>query len=91
MRKRVLLSLQPDLYKVYLQFATAQRKPLAGTITDLLVEMRPQVEALTKIQQQVAAGKTSAAKQTLRHMMGESMAAVVAAAQPELFAPRSRK
>ena len=83
--RRVALSVPEDLRAVLQGFADASGKPLASVIVDLLREMEPQLVALTKIQQQVKAGKVSAAKQTLRHLMGDAMAAAIAGGRPELF------
>ncbi len=88
---RAALTLPADLRAVLEAFAEASGKPMSTVIVDLLQEMAPQLVALTKIQRQVKAGQHSAAKQTLRHMMGDAMADVIAESQPELFTKKSRK
>jgi hypothetical protein len=90
--KRVALNLPPDVEAAVTDFAQATGKPVATVIVDFLREMVPQFEALAKMQRQILSGKTSAAKQTLRHMMGDQMAAVLQEAQPELFAkPKAKR
>ena len=47
---------------------------MSTTITGLLEEMVPQLHDLAKVSRALRSGKVSAAKQALRHMVGNSMA-----------------
>jgi len=88
---RTALTLPDDLREDLSAWAASMDKPMASAIVDLLREMQPQLQALTKMQLQLKSGKISAAKQTLRHMMGDQLAEVIADSQPELFSKGKRK
>ena len=88
---RAALTLPDDLREVLSAWADSMEKPMSSAIVELLREMQPQLIALTRMQNQIKAGKITAAKTTLRHMMGDQLAEVLAEAQPELFGKKSRK
>lgn len=68
--------------------AGALGKPAATVAAELLTEMAPQLRELAKVTRFAQAGKGAAAKRALVHMMGEGMAQMMAASQPELFKAR---
>lgn len=89
---RVNLTLPPELYAVLVDLAAAVKKPVSTVITDLLTEIIPHMEGVTKIARAQQAGNARAAKNALAHMVGNQMADVMATYQPELFGkPRRLK
>lgn len=59
-------------------------KPAASIVAQLLEEMVPQLDGLTKIARASKAGNKAAAKRALVHMMGQGMADVLSSHQREL-------
>lgn len=90
LRHRIALSLPGGLREALQGFADVSEKPVSVVIVELLLEMQPQIEGLTKMQRQIQAGKVSAAKQTLQHVFGDAMARVMQESQPELFKGKKR-
>lgn len=89
---RVNLTLPPELHAVLVDLSTAVKKPLSTVVTDLLIEMIPHLEGVTKIARAQQAGNVRAAKTALAHMVGNQMADFMASHQPELFGkPRRPK
>ena len=89
---RVNLTLPPELHTILVDLATALKKPVSTVVTDLLTEIIPHMEGITKIARAQQAGNVRAAKNALAHMVGNQMADVMATYQPELFGkPRKSK
>jgi DNA-binding GntR family transcriptional regulator len=82
---RLALTIPDDLDAVLRDFADSQGKPLSKVVVEILMEMKPQLESITKIARALKAGKTDAAKRAMRHMMGDSLAEAMAATQPDMF------
>jgi hypothetical protein len=86
------LTLPDDLSAALGELSEALEKPAATIATELLVEMIPQLIGIAKVARATKAGNKAAAKQAMRHMMGDAMAEIITAQQPELFpAKRGRK
>ena len=76
-QKRMALTIPESMHAVLFELAELQGKPAATLVTELLVEMRPQLEGMVKIQRHLNAGRIDAAKTALRHMVGDSMAEIL--------------
>lgn len=79
------LTLPEDLDRAIFNLADAVGKPAAQVVTQLLQEMVPQLEGLAKIHRATREGNKVAAKRALQHMMGDTMAEVIASTQPDMF------
>jgi hypothetical protein len=79
------LTLPEDVNAAVHDLADALGKPASKVVTELLQEMVPQLQGLAKIARAGRAGNRAAAKRALQHMMGDALAEVAAAHQPELF------
>jgi len=75
------LTLPPSTEAAINELAEALEKPAASVVVDLLGEMAPQLLDLAKIARHTKAGKKSAAKRALQHMMGDAMAEIMTAQQ----------
>ena len=76
-RIRVMLTVPWPLMESLAALADALDKPVATTIIDLLKEMQPQVDGLSKLVRHARDGNKAAAKRTLQHMIGDSMAEII--------------
>lgn len=76
-RIRVMLTVPWPLMEALADLADARDKPVATTIIDLLKELQPQVEGLAKLIRHAKDGNKAAAKRTLQHMIGDSMAEIL--------------
>lgn len=85
------LSLPPDVEAAVFELADAMGKPASAVVTGLLQEVVPQLEGLAKIARASKAGNKAAAKRALHHMMGDSFAALMEHAQPDMFATKKSK
>lgn len=91
-RRRMALTLPEDLDRAIFDLADALGKPAAQVVTQLLQEMVPQLEGLAKIHRASKAGNKAAAKRALQHMMGDTMAEIMAQSQPDMFpSPKKAK
>lgn len=90
-RRRVALTLPPELLTALEALAKAMGRPMATITSEILVEMIPQFEGLAKIAIASKAGNKAAAKRALVHMLGDNMAEMMTAQQPELFGKKKRK
>jgi len=72
-------------------FADAMGKPTATVVSQLLEEMVPQLDGLTKIAKAAKEGNKAAAKRALRHMVGDGMAQILDSHQRELDLARKGK
>ena len=88
-RPRMALTLPDDVYEAVFGLADALGKPASKVVTELLQEMAPQLVDLAKIARASKAGNKAAAKQALRHMMGDAMAEAMTLAQPDMFANKN--
>jgi hypothetical protein len=82
------LSLPDDVNAAVFDLADALGTPATKVVTDLLQEMVPQLQGLAKVARASKAGNKAAAKRALQHMMGDAMAEVLTAQQPDMFASK---
>jgi len=82
---RVALTIPPDALAALRDLANATKKPVSSVIAEFLVEMAPQFHDIAKLVRLTQAGRTSAAKKVLRHMIGNAAAEIATSSQPELF------
>ena len=84
-KPRIALTLPPELAKAVSEMAEALEKPAATLLVEMLVELIPQLEGITKMARAAKTGNKAAVKRALVHMVGDNMAAMLSAQQPELF------
>lgn len=84
-KPRVAMILPDPTRRALFALAAALERPAATLAAELLTEMVPQMEGLTKYAIAMKAGKSKAAKQAMAHMMGDAFADAMSASQPELF------
>ena len=84
-KPRIALTLPPELAKAVNEMAEALEKPAATLLVEMLVELIPQLEGITKMARAAKTGNKAAVKRALVHMVGDNMAAMLSAQQPELF------
>lgn len=72
--KRLTISLPDDVAEAVEALSKAQGIPQSKAIISTLQEFAPTMLALAKFMEQMKAGQKSAAKETIRHMMGDQMA-----------------
>jgi predicted transcriptional regulator len=72
-RHRIALTPSDELNATLLRLAEAMDKPVSRTITDLLDELRPQLDGLTKLMQHAKAGNKAGAKKALMNMVGDTL------------------
>ncbi len=90
-RRRVALTLPPELLTALDGLATALGRPMATVVSEILVELIPQFEGLTKLALASKAGNKAAAKRALVHMLGDNMAEMMQMQQPELFGKKRQR
>lgn len=90
-RRRLALTLPDDVERALFDLADALGKPATKVVTELLQEMVPQLQGLAKIARAGRAGNKAEAKRALQHMLGDTLAEVLTAEQPELFGKPKRK
>lgn len=90
-RRRVALTLPPELLEALDGLATALGRPMATVVSETLVELIPQFEGLTKLAIASKAGNKAAAKRALVHMLGDNMAEMMQMQQPELFGKKRQR
>lgn len=81
-QRRMAMTLPPETEAALWDLADAVGKPAATVAAELLTEMADQLHDLAKLTRFAQAGKGAAAKRTLRHMMGNAMAEVMAEQLP---------
>lgn len=84
-RRRMALTPPDELIAALADLADAVGKPPATVATELLMEAVPQMHDLAKIARLTKTGQKAAAKRALVHMLGDGMAEIVAAQQPDMF------
>jgi predicted DNA-binding protein len=84
-KPRIALTLSPELHTALSGLAEAFGKPMATLATEMLQELIPQLEGLTKVAKAAKSGNKAAAKRAMIHMVGDNMAEMMAMQQPELF------
>jgi hypothetical protein len=84
------LTLPEDLRAALDEFSEVLGKPVATLTVELLREMIPQIEGITKMARASKSGNKAAAKRALVHMVGDQMAEIMASTQPDMF-PKVRK
>ncbi len=89
-KTRANISLKHDTFAAFVKLGQATGKPAVTVAGELLDEMRDQIEALAMLYSQAKAGKTSAAKRTLQHMIGDLAAEMVSASQPDMFPAKAK-
>ena len=72
--KRVTISLPDDVAEAVLALAEVRGVPQTKIIISVLKDFAPTLLGVAKIQKQMESGEKEAAKQTARHMFGDSMA-----------------
>lgn len=82
--RRITISLPPEVDIALAALATAEDRPQAKVVTDILTEFAPQMLSMAKLHAQVKAGQTADAKRTMQHMLGDQMASLLAE-QAEMF------
>ena len=82
--RRITISLPPEVDTALAALATAEDRPQAKVVTDILIEFAPQMLSMAKLHTQVKAGQTADAKRTIQHMLGDQMASLLAE-QSEMF------
>jgi len=84
-KPRLALTVSPELQLALANLAEALGKPAATVAAEMLQELIPQFEGLTKFAKAAKSGNKVAAKRAMAHMLGDSMADMMAMQQPELF------
>lgn len=72
--KRLTISLPDDVAKAVEALSQAQGIPQSKAVISVLEEFAPAMLALAKFTEQMKAGQKVAAKETIRHLMGDSIA-----------------
>lgn len=90
-KPRIAVTLDPKADRALDNLAEAMGKPKATIVSELLLEMVPQLEGLAKISRAAKAGNKAAAKRALRHLMGDAFAEAVALTQPDLYPPAAKR
>jgi predicted DNA-binding protein len=85
------LSLPDDVRDALDDLADATEKPASTLVSELLQEMLPQLEGMAKVARALKAGKHSAAKTAMRHMLGDTLAHLMIEQQPDMFKGKARK
>ncbi len=88
---RMMITLSPELAVALGGLGDALGRPPATIAREMLVEIIPQLEGLTKLAIAAKSGNKVAAKRALVHMMGDNMAEIMSMQQPELFGKAKRK
>jgi predicted DNA-binding protein len=83
---RLALTVPPDVRAAIDELAEAVGKPSSTVVVELLAEMVPQMQGLAKVARAAKSGNKAAAKRALAHMLGDSMAELMAVQQPDMFA-----
>lgn len=91
LQRRMALTLPDEVRNAVSDLADALQKPAATVVTELLQEMVPQLHDLAKLARHTKAGKAGAAKQVLRHMIGDAAAELASINQPQLFPAKKAK
>ena len=87
-KPRLALTVSPELQVALSNLAVAVGRPAATVAAELLEDMLPQLEGLTKIAKSVKDGNKVAAKRALQHLLGDAFAEAMATQQPDLFKNR---
>lgn len=90
-KPRIALTLSPELQVALSNLAEAVGKPAATVAAELLQEMIPQLEGLTKFAKVAKSGNKAAMKRALSHMVGDNMAELMQSHQTELDLVRKGK
>lgn len=90
-QRRMALTLKPDVERALFDLADALEKPAATVAAELLQEMVPQMEGLAKVARASRAGNKAAARRALTNLLGDAMAEVITANQPELFPQKPKR
>ncbi len=75
--RRMAMTLPPETADALFDLADAIERPAATVAQELLTEIVPQLHDLAKIARLTKAGKGSAAKRALVHMIGDSMGEIL--------------
>jgi uncharacterized protein (DUF305 family) len=90
-RTRMALTVPDDLRDCLDDLAEALEKPAATLAVEFLREMIPQFQALAKMARAAKRGDKAAIKRALVHMVGDNLAEMMAAQQPDMFPPKKAK
>lgn len=84
-KPRVALTLDPETVAQLAVLAQGVGKPLSTAVAEVLKEIAPQLADLGRWMKAVKLKDPAAAKEAVRHMMGDQFAEMMLAVQPELF------
>ncbi len=84
-QKRMALTLPPETTAALAELADAMGKPASTVAAELLGDMVPQIHGMAKVIRFSKSGNKAGAKRALVHMVGDGMAELIGATQPELF------
>lgn len=90
-KPRMALTLTPELAKAIYDMAEAVGKPAATLMVEMLTELIPQLEGITKMSIAAKSGNKAAVKRALVHMVGDNMAELMTMQQRELDLVRKGK
>lgn len=75
--RRMALTLSSEAQSALADMADATGKPASTIAAELLLEMSPMLHDAAKVTRLAQAGKKTAARRALTHMLGDGMAAIV--------------
>ena len=84
---RMALTVPDDLVVALADLAEAWEKPAATVVVEILRGLIPQLHGLAKLSRAAKSGNQAAAKRALVHMVGDSLAEMMSAQQPD-FPPK---
>jgi hypothetical protein len=90
-RPRIAVTLNAETIAALHDLADAMGRPSATVASELLAEMAPQMHDLAKMVRLTKAGKATAAKRVLHHMIGDAAAELMTQTQPDMFKRRAIK
>lgn len=90
-KPRMALTLPPELFKAVHEMADALGRPASTVLVEMLVELIPQLEGITRMAIAAKSGNKAAVKRALVHMVGDNMAELMTMQQRELDLARKGK
>jgi hypothetical protein len=89
-KPRLALTLPPELEVALSDYAEAVGKPVSAATVEMLVQLIPQFEGLTKFAIAAKSGNKAAAKRALVHMVGDNMAELMQMQQADLLGKKRK-
>lgn len=89
--RRVTISLPPEVDKAVVALAAGQGIPHSKVITNILLEFVPTMNGLAKMMNQIKAGQSAQAKDTMRHMFGDNLASMLQEQMPLPIEKKKKK